>query len=238
MEILSTYVISDIHGNYNAYMEMLNKIHFSEDDMLYVLGDILDRGQNPIKVIIDLMNRENVVCLAGNHEYMAMECLGFLTKEITEESLKELNLDNIQKLLNWQQSGAITTLNEFYKLNQGTRKSIMQFISEFDLYAELHINGKVYVLVHAGIRNFKEQKPMWEYEIEELIWEGLNYEEQYYRDKYVITGQTPTMTIKGNTRPGYIYKNKHNIAIDCGAGFGVRLACLCLETEEEFYVKC
>ena len=40
---MSTYVISDIHGNYEAYMRLLEKIRFSESDTLYVLGDILDR---------------------------------------------------------------------------------------------------------------------------------------------------------------------------------------------------
>ena len=44
----ATYVISDIHGNYNAYMDMLKKIQFDDDDILYILGDILDRGPNPI----------------------------------------------------------------------------------------------------------------------------------------------------------------------------------------------
>ena len=41
---LSTYVMSDIHGNYRAYKAMLEKINFNREDMLYILGDILDRG--------------------------------------------------------------------------------------------------------------------------------------------------------------------------------------------------
>lgn len=73
-------MISDIHGCYDAYKKMLEKIRFSENDMLYVLGDVLDRGPHPIKIIQDLMGRPNVVCLAGNHEYMALECLQFLRK--------------------------------------------------------------------------------------------------------------------------------------------------------------
>lgn len=234
---MSTYVISDIHGNYNAYMEMLKKIHFSDNDMLYVLGDILDRGPCPIKIILDMMNRNNVVCLAGNHEYMALECLQFLLKEITAKSLKELDLDIVDKLLNWQQNGAVTTTDEFHKLDIQTRKSVVEFISEFDLYEEVHVNGKTYVLVHAGLGNFEPCKAIWEYELDELVWERPDYEMQYYPDKYVVTGHTPTVAIEGNPRPGYIYKNNHHIAIDCGAGFGGRLACLCLETEEEFYIE-
>lgn len=52
---LSTYVMSDIHGNYRAYKAMLEKINFNREDMLYILGDILDRGPNPIRIILDLM---------------------------------------------------------------------------------------------------------------------------------------------------------------------------------------
>lgn len=78
----ATYVISDIHGNYNAYMDMLKKIQFDDDDILYILGDILDRGPNPIQVILDVMKRPNVEMLAGNHCVMALECLSFLRREI------------------------------------------------------------------------------------------------------------------------------------------------------------
>lgn len=39
------YVISDIHGCYDKYIKMLEKIRFSSEDTLYVLGDVLDREQ-------------------------------------------------------------------------------------------------------------------------------------------------------------------------------------------------
>lgn len=35
--------------------------------MLYILGDILDREPNPIKIILDVMERPNVEVMAGNH---------------------------------------------------------------------------------------------------------------------------------------------------------------------------
>ena len=39
-----TYCISDIHGEYGRYLEMLEKINFSDEDKLYVLGDVIDRN--------------------------------------------------------------------------------------------------------------------------------------------------------------------------------------------------
>lgn len=38
------YIISDIHGCYAEYRELLEKICFSDADELYVLGDAMDRG--------------------------------------------------------------------------------------------------------------------------------------------------------------------------------------------------
>ncbi len=235
---MSTYVMSDIHGNYDAYRKMLEKIHFSDEDMLYVLGDILDRGPHPIRIVLDLMKRPNVVCLAGNHEYMAMECLQFLLKEVNEMNLENLDAGIFEKLSNWMLNGSASTTDEFHKLDVQTRKEVVEFLSEFDLYEEVCVNDKVYLLVHAGLGNFTPERPIWDYELYELVWERPDYEVPYYPDKYVITGHTPTECIPGNPRPGYIYRNNHHIAIDCGAGFGGRLACLCLETEEEFYVEC
>lgn len=161
---MSTYVISDIHGNYDAYKEMLEKICFSEEDVLYILGDILDRGPHPIKVVLDLMERPNVVCLAGNHECMALECLQLLMKEITEESLAGLDPVMIEKLLNWQMNGSVTTTDEFHRLDIQARKAVIKFISEFDLYMEVCVNGREFILVHAGLGNFDPDKPLWEYD--------------------------------------------------------------------------
>lgn len=38
------YVMSDIHGCYEQFMIMLKKIHFTDTDILYILGDVIDRG--------------------------------------------------------------------------------------------------------------------------------------------------------------------------------------------------
>ena len=230
--------MADLHGKYDAYMEMLEKIRFSEEDMLYIIGDILDRGPNPIKIVLDLMDRPNVVCLAGNHEYMALQCLKFLMQEITDESLQEMDAGIIERILNWQLNGSRTTVDEFYRLDEQTRKEVFDFLSEFDLYEEVYAGDEEYLLVHAGLGNFSPDRPIWEYGIDEMVWERPDYSRQYYPDKYVITGHTPTMGIRENPRPGYIYRNNNHIAIDCGAVFGGRLACLCLETQEEFYVEC
>ncbi len=64
------YIIADIHGCYEEYIELLSKIHLSEDDWLYILGDTLDRGPEPVKVLLDIMKRQNVTYIMGNHDYL------------------------------------------------------------------------------------------------------------------------------------------------------------------------
>ena len=58
---MSTYVISDIHGEYLKLIKMLRKIHFSEVDTMYVLGDVLDRGPYPIQVIRLMIRHSNII---------------------------------------------------------------------------------------------------------------------------------------------------------------------------------
>lgn len=55
------YVISDIHGEYKKFIALLEKINFSEKDTLYVLGDVVDRSAEPIKVLQYMMIRQNIV---------------------------------------------------------------------------------------------------------------------------------------------------------------------------------
>lgn len=90
---MATYVISDIHGMYNKFIELLNKIKLKETDTLYILGDVLDRGPNPIKTLFEIMSMPNAICMLGNHEDMALDCLKFLMNDITEQSLSEVSED-------------------------------------------------------------------------------------------------------------------------------------------------
>ena len=41
---MAHYVVSDIHGEDDRFHAMLQKINFSKEDTLYILGDVVDRG--------------------------------------------------------------------------------------------------------------------------------------------------------------------------------------------------
>lgn len=44
------------------------KISFSDADLLYIIGDVVDRGSDVVPLLEDIMARRNVRLLAGNHE--------------------------------------------------------------------------------------------------------------------------------------------------------------------------
>ncbi len=231
-----TYVISDIHGEYDKFVELLKKIKFKDTDTLYILGDVVDRGPHPIKTLLMLMNMPNVICLVGNHELMALECLEFLMKEITDKSIDEMDENMINNLLTWQANGSSTTLDEFYELDADLKQDVIDFIKDFSIYEEVKVEGRNYLLVHAGLGNYSPENDIEDYSLHDLVWARADYDTRYFEDTCVVTGHTPTQIIEGNPRPGYIYKKNNHIAIDCGAHFpGGRLAAICLDTGEEFY---
>lgn len=230
------YVMSDLHGCYDKYKQMLDIIKFNKDDTLYVLGDLIDRGDDGIKILLDMMKRPNVVPMLGNHDYMAYSVLKKFNVEITAYNYNShLDTEAIEMYENWMFNGGLTTSQAFAKLDKGTRDSIMEYLGEFELYEELEVNGNTFILVHGGLVEFEEDKDLGEYDIHDIIWGRCDYARQYYKDKYLVTGHTPTYNIDENYK-GKIYRQNNHIAIDCGAVFGGTLGCICLDTLEEFYV--
>lgn len=229
------YCMADIHGNYNAYCDILKQIRFCDRDTLYVIGDVIDRGKDSIKVLKDMMMRPNVIPILGNHEYMAIHCLRFLMQEITMESISALDKGIVQGLLEWQNVGGQATIEEFHGLSMEEKEDVLDYLEEFELYEEITVKGIDYILVHAGLAHFDRSRPLEDYELYELLFTRPDYETVYYPDKYLVTGHIPTRIIDGCANPDHIYKVNHHLAIDCGSGYGGRLGCICLDTGEEFY---
>ena len=51
---MGIYVCSDIHGMYDLYLRMLETVQFGHNDHLYILGDMIDRGPDGVKILLDL----------------------------------------------------------------------------------------------------------------------------------------------------------------------------------------
>ena len=63
------YCLSDIHGCYSLFCRLLEKLKFGGGDTLYVLGDIIDKGPESVRLLRLLLSMPNAYCIAGNHEY-------------------------------------------------------------------------------------------------------------------------------------------------------------------------
>ena len=70
-----TYLMSDLHGCYEEYIKMLNLINFNDNDTLYILGDICDRGPSPMKILLHMMKHDNVIPIYGNHDVYTLNTL-------------------------------------------------------------------------------------------------------------------------------------------------------------------
>ncbi len=233
---MATYVISDIHGEYDKFMKLLDIIGLKDTDTLYILGDVVDRGPHPVKTLLKLMEMPNAICIVGNHELMALECLSFMMKEITHGSIDELDRELFDNILTWQMNGSGNTIEEFGRLDRETQQEVLDFIREYEIYARVRAGGNEYLLVHAGLGNYSPGKDIEDYSLHDLVWKKADYGTKYFDDVYVVSGHTPTQIIEDNPRPGYIFRHNNHIAIDCGACFpGGRLAAICLDTGEEFY---
>ena len=230
------YVMSDIHGMYDKYIEMMDLIDLKENDSLYILGDIVDRANGSMKILKDMMKRPNVFGIFGNHELMMADCFNIITQEITNELLDNFDEEALMKLSDWMNNGAFQTIQEFKKLSKEEQKDIIEYLMEFTAYEEVEVKGRYYLLVHAGLGDFSEEKSLDEYDVNDFVWKRPDWDIPYFTDpnKFVVVGHTPTLGING--KPEIFYKNNF-IAIDCGACFeNGMLACLCLDTMEEFYV--
>lgn len=238
---MSTYVISDIHGEYELFSKLLEKIHFSEQDQLYIIGDLVDRGTGPVDVLLKIMSMDNVFPVAGNHEVMAYECLSYLLNEVTDETLAEFENNMIFPMTEWLKNGGGTTLAQFTNLDREMQSAVLDYIHECmtNLYDSLKIGDHEYLLIHTGLENYNPTKKDDYYVVsDDFLFGKMDYNKQYIKGVVIISGHTPTQLIPENKKPGFIYKHNNHIVIDCGAYMeNGRLAALRLEDMEEFYTE-
>lgn len=75
------YVVADIHGFYTELKQALTEKGFFSDTLphkLIICGDIMDRGGEAIEVqqfILDLMDKNQVILIRGNHEDLMMDII-------------------------------------------------------------------------------------------------------------------------------------------------------------------
>lgn len=244
---MSTYVISDIHGHYDEYMQMLNLIAFSEKDKLFLAGDYVDRGAQTVEMLRWLETRpDNIIPIKGNHD---VEYVGYirLLQQIDESC--ELNTDQksvedtqilfetLKYMLKMKAGDALKYFDyygtvEDLIMNKGiTFAELIRWadlIDDLEYYKRFSINLKDCIVVHAG---FCEEKDLYK--------SRYSFIEDFYiyareealdvggiRNGMIIFGHTPTIakdSLYYNDGRVFKYYDKDKDClfynIDCGCGY-------------------
>ena len=236
------YAMSDIHGDLKGFEDMLKKINFSDEDDLFILGDVIDRGPHGIKIIQKIMASKNMRMLLGNHEHMMLEAYGYPYDDVACYDGDALEI--------WVDNGGDKTLKEMNKLDIDERTEIVRFLYNLPLEYRIRLkNLKRYALCHAMPIGVYEKLPKRmkgeKGDAYFCVWTRELFDDL---DKYriegidgVIFGHTPTANIQGlskSTGKMRMFDDGYFKLIDCGnayKNYGGRLSCLNLNTMEVIY---
>ena len=221
------YCISDIHGYYGLFCRLLDKIGFGSGDRLYVLGDIIEKGPDSIRLAKLLFSMPNAVCIAGNHEYDFLKYYRSLMAQTQAygrvlEELRAYFPDG--HLLDWE------TVDRF---------DLLPFSVETDSFIGVHAG----VPVQGGaLLPPEEARP-----------EQLVYDRQFKEPsvlprggKCVLYGHTPARYVTGrdeiilSPRPGAEGRGIASyckVHLDTGVYLSGVLGCIAVDTCECFYVR-
>lgn len=215
-----TYVISDIHGCAKTFIALVeNVIQLKKQDVLFLLGDYIDRGPDSrgvIDYIICLQqNGFNVVALRGNHEQMLLD-------SINDPSTSNRFLIN----------GGQKTIESFgISETKDLSPHYIDFFNSLTYYA-LH---KKFILVHAGL-NFEIPDPF--EDTTSMLWIRRFTVSDKFSNRIIVHGHTPTALVEIQDSIAQVQKVPV-ISIDNGCVYGLNefygnLCCLQLEPLELF----
>lgn len=138
------WVIPDIHGHPKTLKYMIeDRLDVTKSDVVYFLGDYIDRGPDSKGVIDYIMSMQNagyeVHCLRGNHE-------DYCLRAWNADKKRFLGRSSIEK--EWRKNGAQNTLSSF---NVKRPRNIDQRYIEWMNNTKYYIELEDYILVHAGL---------------------------------------------------------------------------------------
>ena len=143
---MAHYVLSDIHGYLNRFTSMLERIGFSDQDTLYILGDVIDRGPEGVRLLEQIRQTPNMILLLGNHEYM---CLQAHAPEATERDLYR-----------WSRNGCAPTVRGLKCLPRERREAVLEYLDErIPLYLgelDLETNRTVAARLLPAVKIYRE----------------------------------------------------------------------------------
>ena len=219
------FVISDLHGQYDLFLKLLEKIDLKREDLLLILGDICDRGKKSYEIYMKCMKMiklgYNLKFILGNHEDMLLEDLenDYPIRYETEYSVfRNSKYFENKDMKDWHEENFLEEIEWLVKWLKN---------------CPLIISGNENIFVHAGLdlkkvlEKQEKETVLW---TREEFWLMENVELEEYKGKNIYFGHTPNIN-------GRISKKTDRIkGIDCGAFFTHFLGCIEVKSQEEIYV--
>lgn len=233
---MSTYVMSDLHGCKEEFDAMLETIQYStECDEMWILGDICDRGKEPIPLLKEIIQEPSMHIIFGNHE------IWFEKYAETLIDAKTGSMEMTDELMCWlHNNGGFRTADQFMDLSFPECHDIRLYLEENKkFYQYLTIHGKKYLLIHAGIEKKYLSPTLHLSSVPDhsLAWSHIDIDDNPFEDVTMIVGHTPTF-LYGKQYENHIIHSKNNTLfhIDCGCIYGRTLSCIRLDDLNEFYI--
>lgn len=221
-----TYVVSDVHGQYELFKKLLKELSFNINDKLYILGDILDKGNNSLELVDFIRNNKNMICILGNHEYEFLKYYDRIMKDYNGDSI-----DALEKLQNY--------FDDDYKLTW----DIVDYIDSLPGYVETD----KFIGVHAGFEVYKDKTilPLKKQRVNYMVYDRKFKDIDIINSfgKPILFGHTPCNYINNDGKfikyPNIFSKNILDyvkIRLDNGAIYTNMLGALRIEDMKEIYV--
>lgn len=209
--------ISDIHGKYEEFLELLEKVEYvKEQDQLVLLGDYTDRGAHSKQVVekvIDLV-ANGAIALRGNHDQMLLDWLD------TGEADRFIRNGGLMTVKSY-----CGTNYELEHLEEARTVFLNEFAAHIDFMRNLpyYHETEEHIFIHAGINPAYED---WkETPVHEMVWIRdvfFNFPTNI-GNKKIVFGHTPTIKLHESKE---IWFTEDKIGIDGGCVYGHQLNCL------------
>jgi len=208
--------VSDIHGDSDSFVGVLEKIGFSDSDALVIVGDILGKGSRSLELlqmVVRCAKKGNLYMVKGNHDGVLNDwCDGRISDE------------DIDSFISSGGSNIITEMAAELKLECKTLDDVMRiketikmvYGSEIRFLGELPhiIDSNIAVFVHAGIR----PGLLSEQDCGYCLSAKAFADQEYQFEKPVIVGHWPASNYSEDViiANSYFNKKNHTISIDGG----------------------